>query len=97
MFDEDLLAELDETAEVREKGRSAVLRQLASDFLRRRREHEIDAQYERAYAGVQDPLGKDFEGWEKEGVWPRVTGARSGQVEIEEGIPRPPPTRGSPH
>ena len=70
MFDEDLLAELDETAEVREKGRSAVLRQLTSDFLHQRREQEIDAQYERAYAGVEDPLGKDFEGWENEGVWP---------------------------
>lgn len=70
MFDEDLLAELDQTSEVRDKGRSAVLRQLASDFLRQRREQEIDAQYERAYAAVDDPLGKDFEGWENEGVWP---------------------------
>ena len=70
MFDEDLLAKLDETADVREKGRSAVLRQLASDFLRQRRKQEIDAQYERAYARVEDPLGKDFEGWENEGVWP---------------------------
>jgi len=70
MFDEDLLAELDETADVREKGRSAVLRELASDFVRQRRETEIDEQYERAYAGVRDPLGKDFEGWEDEGVWP---------------------------
>jgi metal-responsive CopG/Arc/MetJ family transcriptional regulator len=70
MFDEDLLAKLDETSDVREKGRSAVLRELASEFLRRRREREIDAQYERAYAGVDDPLGKEFEGWEEEGVWP---------------------------
>jgi metal-responsive CopG/Arc/MetJ family transcriptional regulator len=70
MFDEDLLAELDETAEVRDKGRSAVLRQLTSDFLRDHRKQEIDEQYERAYAGVKDPLGKDFEGWEDEGVWP---------------------------
>jgi metal-responsive CopG/Arc/MetJ family transcriptional regulator len=65
MFDEDLLAELDETADVREKGRSAVLRQLTSDFLRQRREREIDAQYERANAGGEEPLGKDFEGWEE--------------------------------
>jgi predicted transcriptional regulator len=28
MLDEDLLAQLDETAEVREKGRSAVLREV---------------------------------------------------------------------
>ncbi|HXO21936.1 MAG TPA: hypothetical protein VOA87_18635 [Thermoanaerobaculia bacterium] len=70
MFDEDLLAELDETPDVRKKGRSAVLRQLTSDYLRRRRKHEIDAQYDRAYAGVEEPLGKGFEGWEEEGVWP---------------------------
>ena len=70
MFDEDLLAALDETADVRDKGRSAVLREITSEFLQRRREQEIDAQYERAYAGVEDPLGKDFEGWEEEGVWP---------------------------
>jgi len=70
MFDEALLAELDGTAEVREKGRSAVLRQLAGDFLRRRRKQEIDTQYERAYSGLEDPLGKELEGWEQEGVWP---------------------------
>lgn len=70
MFDESLLDELDQTADVREKGRSAVLRQLISDFLQRRRSKEIDAQYERAYAGVEKPLGEGFEGWEDEGVWP---------------------------
>lgn len=70
MFDEVLLAELDKTADVREKGRSAVLRQLTSDFLRQRRKREIDAQYERAYARVKNPLGKEFAGWEEEGVWP---------------------------
>jgi predicted transcriptional regulator len=71
MFDEELLAELDKIADVRERGRSAVLRQLASDFVdRRRREREIDAQYERAYKGVEAPLGEEFEGWEDEGVWP---------------------------
>lgn len=70
MFDEELLEELDKTADVREKGRSAVLRQLTSDFLRQRREQEVDARYERAYAGVADPLGKDFAGWDEEGVGP---------------------------
>lgn len=48
----------------------AVLRQLASDLLRKRREQVIDQRYERAYAGVEDPLGEEFEGWEEEGVWP---------------------------
>ena len=69
MFDESLLAELDETADVRERGRSAVLRELTSDFLQLRREREIDAQYERAYKGVEEPLGAGFRGWEEEGVW----------------------------
>lgn len=55
MFDEDLLAELDKIADVREKGRSAVLWQLASDFVARSREREIDALYERAYKGVEAP------------------------------------------
>jgi metal-responsive CopG/Arc/MetJ family transcriptional regulator len=68
MFEEALLSELDGTAEVRERGRSAVLRQLTSDFLRRRREQEIDRQYERAYSGVDSPLGMDFEGWEDDGA-----------------------------
>jgi metal-responsive CopG/Arc/MetJ family transcriptional regulator len=70
MFEENLLAALDETADVREKGRSAVLRQLAGEFVRRQRERELDAQYERAYAGDDPPLGAGFEGWEDEGVWP---------------------------
>lgn len=70
MFDQDLLAELDQTVEVREQGRSAVLRQLAGEFVRRQRRHAIDAQYEEAYSGVARPLGEEFEGWEDEGVWP---------------------------
>jgi hypothetical protein len=47
-----------------------VLLQLASTFVRRYRESKIDAQYERAYTGVESPLGKDFDGWENEGVSP---------------------------
>lgn len=72
IFDDELLTELDDTADVRAEGRSAVIRKITSDFLQnRRRAAEIDAQYERAYAGVEDPLGKEFDGWEDEGVWPR--------------------------
>jgi metal-responsive CopG/Arc/MetJ family transcriptional regulator len=67
LLDEILLAELDATTEVRENGRAAVLRQLVRDLVRQRRVQDVDAQYERAYAGVEDPLGKDFEGWEEEG------------------------------
>ena len=70
MFDEVLLADLDRTNDFREKGRSAVLRQLTSEFLRQQRSRQIDAEYERGYAGVTDPLGGEFEGWENQGVWP---------------------------
>ncbi len=67
-FEEDLLAALDDTPDVREQGRSAVLQRITSDFLRERRELEIDQQYERAYAGVADPLGEEWAGWADEGV-----------------------------
>lgn len=70
MFDDELLAELDRTEDVQKKGRSAVLRQLTSEYLVRHRAQEIDAQYERAYAGVAEPLGEEFDGWEDEGEWP---------------------------
>lgn len=78
MFDESLLAALDDTVEVRENGRSAVLCQLAREFLLRKRENEIDAAYERAYRGIEDPLGEGFRGWELECA-----------LEIRSGKPRP--------
>lgn len=68
MFDEELLVALDATAEVSEKDRPAVLRRLASEFVLRQREAAIDAQYDRAYRGMDDPLAEEFEGWELEGV-----------------------------
>jgi metal-responsive CopG/Arc/MetJ family transcriptional regulator len=70
LFDEETLTELDRTKDVRDKGRSAVLRELTDEFLRHQRTRQIDAQYEQAYAGIEDPLGAEFEGWEEEGVWP---------------------------
>ncbi len=69
VFDEDLLEELDSRPEVRERGRSAVLREAAAAYLKRRRESEIAEQYARAY-GAESGLGADLEGWEEEGVWP---------------------------
>jgi predicted transcriptional regulator len=85
MFDEDLLAEFDGTAEVRERGRSAVLRQLASDFVRKRRECEIDAQYERAYKGVEAPLGEEFEKWENESSAEQIRQIEEGLREADAG------------
>ncbi len=67
-MDEDLLARLDEADEVRRKGRSAVLRQAAREYLARRRRREIARQYRQAY-GADPALGDDFKGWEDEGAW----------------------------
>jgi metal-responsive CopG/Arc/MetJ family transcriptional regulator len=69
LFDEELLNRLDDDAEVRERGRSAVLRRLAADYLRARREAALDDQYRHGYGG-RDGLGVEFEGWEDEGSWP---------------------------
>ena len=71
MFDEDLLAELDADPVVRERGRSAVLRQAAAEYLERCRHEDIARRYQRAY-GSTDDLDDELEGWEDEGVWPKV-------------------------
>lgn len=63
-FDETLLEQLDADEEVKEQGRSAVLRRLAEEFLKRKRESAIDAQYRGGYADF-DGLGSEFEGWER--------------------------------
>jgi metal-responsive CopG/Arc/MetJ family transcriptional regulator len=69
MVDEDLLAELDADLVVREKGRSAVLRQAAADYLERRKRAEIARDYRGAYSATDD-IDDELEGWEDEGEWP---------------------------
>lgn len=69
MLDEELLRELDATEEVRREGRSAVLRRAAKDYLARRRREQVRERYRKAY-GREGGLGKEFEGWEKQGSWP---------------------------
>jgi hypothetical protein len=69
MFDERLLAKLDADADVRKAGRSAVLRRLVSEYLRRKGESAIDASYRKGYSD-RVGLGPEFDGWEEEGVWP---------------------------
>lgn len=69
MFDERLLAKLDADEDVRKVGRSAVLRRLVSDYLRKKMESTIDARYRKGYADGAG-LGPEFDGWEEEGVWP---------------------------
>ena len=69
-MDEELLAQLDAADEVRQKGRSAVLRLAAAEYLRHRQRVTTLQQYRKAYAG-QTGLGEEFEGWEDQGQWPR--------------------------
>lgn len=70
MMDEDILSELDKDKNVLRHGRSAVFRQMAAEYLKRKKEKEISSLYRKAYGNGKDILGNDFECWEQEGVWP---------------------------
>ena len=68
-FDEDLLARLDRLPAVREKGRSAVLREAAAVFLTLQEAKVISDKYRAGYTpGAEDE--DDFQGWADEGAWP---------------------------
>ena len=68
-LEEDLLRDLDADERVKAIGRSALLRQLAREYLRRERQRRIDEQYARAYGdnGGRDP---EWTAWEEKGDWP---------------------------
>jgi len=70
MFDEALLQRLDADDEVRQSGRSAVLRRAAAEYLRRRRVKSIADAYKRAYGGKRAGIDRDLKGWPDESVWP---------------------------
>lgn len=69
MLDERLLERLDATQEVKNDGRSAVLRRAVEEYLRRRARASVASQYRKAY-GKGRGLGKEFAGWEEQGAWP---------------------------
>jgi predicted transcriptional regulator len=68
-IDDALLQRLDADAEVREVGRSAVFRRAVDAYLKRKRTADVDQAYERAYR-AGDGLGRDWNQWSDEGVWP---------------------------
>lgn len=68
MFDEALLARLDQDEAVQREGRLAVLRRAAKEYLKRQAQEAISLQYMRAYKDLND-LGEEFAGWEQEGAW----------------------------
>ena len=67
-FDEYLLAELDERPEVRERGRSAVLREATVAYLAKRRTEDIARQYEEAYTRAPQRAAEVAE-WEGVQAW----------------------------
>lgn len=69
MFDEDLLRRLAESEEVRERGRSEVVRRAVEDYLRRRERDAVAEQYRTAYSTTH-ALDEELDGWSDEGVWP---------------------------
>ena len=68
-FDEALLARLDRHPTVRERGRSAVLREAAAEYLKRQDAEDIARRYRAGYRDITD-LDNELEGWAAEGAWP---------------------------
>jgi metal-responsive CopG/Arc/MetJ family transcriptional regulator len=69
MLDEDLLRRLSESDEVRERGRSEVVRRAVDAYLCRKEAERIKGQYRRAYEST-DTLNDELAGWPDEGEWP---------------------------
>ena len=68
-FDEALLERLDRHPSVRERGRSAVVREAAAEYLKRQDAEDIARRYRAGYLDTSD-LDDELEGWAGEGVWP---------------------------
>ena len=69
-FEESLLERLDSHPAVKQRGRSAILRDAAIDYLRRQERAEIDRLYGECY-GETNSVESELLGWDEEGVWPR--------------------------
>jgi metal-responsive CopG/Arc/MetJ family transcriptional regulator len=69
LIDEPLLKRLDADQEVREVGRSEVMRRAAHAYLRSSRARRIANAYARAYQSGGG-LGSEWSGWEDEAEWP---------------------------
>jgi uncharacterized protein involved in exopolysaccharide biosynthesis len=67
-FDERLLEKLGNDEEVKQEGRSAVIRRAVADSLRAKRQATIAAAYRRAYG--KQPAESDLSEWAEKGVWP---------------------------
>ena len=68
-FDEALLERLDAHPAVRDRGRSAVLREAAAAYLARKDAEDIAHRYRAGY-GDAAGLDAELEGWAGGGAWP---------------------------
>ena len=68
-FDEALLDRFDRDPAVRERGRSAVLREAATDYLTRREAEAIAGRYRAGYSDLSS-LEDELDGWAGGGTWP---------------------------
>jgi predicted transcriptional regulator len=71
MFDEELLRRLAQSEEVRERGRSEVVRRAVDDYLRRRERERISRCYREAYSDTEQ-LDQELDGWTEVGEWPEA-------------------------
>lgn len=70
-FDEALLERLDRDPAVRERGRSAVLREAAAEYLVRREAEVIADRYRAGYGEGSAAMDTELDRWTGEGVWPK--------------------------
>jgi len=68
---EELLARLDESAEARAAGRSAVIRKALVSYLDQARRRKTDAAYEQAYRGKGDQLLEEHGDLMRRQRWPK--------------------------
>lgn len=68
-FDEELLQQLDERPEVREQGRSRVLREMTAAYLAEKRAEDIARQYREGYT-KHPQTDEEIADWESIQAWP---------------------------
>lgn len=67
-FDEALLERLDGLPEVRERGRSAVLREAVTAWLARKNAEDIARRYREGYGDGFPPIEDELAGWTSQGA-----------------------------
>ena len=67
-FDEQLLETLDRDEEVKQNGRSAVIRRAVTDYLQKKHRDAIAQAYHRGYS--KHPADSDLGSWADQGTWP---------------------------